>query len=88
MNSPILMKLSGRKSGWRPQLIVDTETKKPRRNACMVTNGKIAKLIELEAGDMDDRTIDEALEKKALETIKALEDRDKLPLAQHLLQQR
>jgi hypothetical protein len=68
--------MSKRKSGWRPQLAVDTKTKKARRNACMVTNGKSAILVELESGDMDDRTIDEALEVKTLNMIKALEERD------------
>lgn len=76
MNSPILMRMSKRKSGWRPQLVIDTETSKARRNACLVTNGKSAILVELESGDMDDRTIDEALEVKTLNMIKALEERD------------
>lgn len=76
MNSPLLIKLAKRKTGWRPQLVIDTETRKARRNACMVTNGKTATLVELEAGDLDNRQIDMALEMKVLEKLKQLEERD------------
>jgi hypothetical protein len=75
MNSPILMKLSKRKSGWRPKMVVDTKTKKARRDACMVTNGKSAKMIEVEGAD--DRELDDKLEASVLETIAQLEQRDR-----------
>jgi hypothetical protein len=76
MNSPILIKMSKNKSGWRPKVLID-DKKKVKRNACMITNGKRSKLVELDPKDLDNRSIDDALEKKALEMIFALEQQDK-----------
>ena len=76
MNSPILNKLAKKKSGWWPQALVDEDTKKIKRNACMVTNGKDAILVEVTKEDLDNRGLDEALEKKALAMILKLEERD------------
>jgi len=77
MNSPLLKKISKRKTGWRTKLVVDTKTKLPRRNACMVSNGKIAKLIEVDNTDLDDRQTDMALETKAIEVIDQMEKKDR-----------
>lgn len=77
MNSPLLKKLSKKKTGWRPKLVIDTETKKPRRNACMVSNGRRSKLVELQSEDLDNRQIDMALEMKVLEVIDDLEQADR-----------
>ena len=77
MNSPLLKKLAKKKTGWRPKLIIDTKSKLPRRNACMVSNGRRSRLVELESKDLDNRQIDMALQIKALEVIYAMEKLDR-----------
>lgn len=76
MNSPLLIKLSRKKTGWKPTFIVDTKSKKPRRDACMIGNGKRAKLVEVEE-KLEGVELDNALEKLALQTIEALETNDR-----------
>jgi len=75
MNSPILRKIAKRKTGWRPEMMVDSETNKPIRNKCMVHNGHTSKLIEVEGGT--DEEIDLKLQATVIEAIAQLTQRDK-----------
>ena len=75
MRSKLLHKLSRRKEGWKPEMLID-DTGKPFLNRCMVGNGRISKLVEVTTDDED--MVDHLLEAEVIKTIKNLEEKDEI----------
>ena len=75
MRSPLLKKLSKRKSGWKPESVTDDDGK-IYINRCMISKGSLSKLVEVVGAEED--KVDLLLERKALMLIKELETNDQL----------
>lgn len=72
MRSPLLQKLSRRKTGWKPKPLLDEEGK-IFRNKCMVGNGTLSRLVEI---NEKDPAVDKRLEHEVIKLIKQLEEKD------------